>query len=365
MKNTAGLLAILMGLWSSPGLAQTAEELLDDAQTPGDVLIHSMGYDRKSYSPLDQIDKSNIHRLVPIWNASLMNLSGELAAPAIYDGVLYAINGSWTFAIDLETGRQIWRTPVVLEEGSRRRSSFNRGGPVIYEGRLFRVTVDNHVLALDMETGEELWNQKFADGAQGYYATGAPDRGQRGPDLGDVRRRVHDPRLPRRLGSGHRREAVAPSHDPGARRARPRDLASRQRRLDVRRGADVALGFVRSRARPRLLGDRQRRAVRPGAAGGAGQPVRVERARHPPEDGRDPLPLPVHPQRRVRRGRHRRARAHRAGGRRRDAQGDDPGQQERLSVHARPYRLLADRRATPMPTSTGPRTSTWRPAGPR
>ena len=32
-----------------------------------------MGYDRKSYSPLKQINKSNINRLVPIWNASLMN----------------------------------------------------------------------------------------------------------------------------------------------------------------------------------------------------------------------------------------------------------------------------------------------------
>ena len=174
MKKTAGLLALLLGLGPGPGLAQTAEDLINDARTPEDVLIHSMGYDRKSYSPLDQIDKSNIHRLVPIWSTSLMNQSGELAAPAIHDGVLYAINGSWTFAIDLETGRQIWRTPVVLEEGARRRSSFNRGGPVIYEGRLFRVTVDNHVLALDMETGEELWNEKFADGAEGYYATGAP-----------------------------------------------------------------------------------------------------------------------------------------------------------------------------------------------
>ena len=94
MKNLTGPLAILLGLWSAPGFAQTAEELINDAQTPEDVLVHSMGYDRKSYSPLEQIDKSNIHRLVPVWNASMMNLSGELAAPAIYDGVLYAINGS-------------------------------------------------------------------------------------------------------------------------------------------------------------------------------------------------------------------------------------------------------------------------------
>jgi alcohol dehydrogenase (cytochrome c) len=36
------------------------------------------------------------------------------------------------------------------------------------------VTVDNHLLALDMKTGKQIWNQKFADAKEGYYATGAP-----------------------------------------------------------------------------------------------------------------------------------------------------------------------------------------------
>ena len=132
-----------------------------------------MGYDRKSYSPLKQINKSNVKRLVPIWSTSLMNDQGELAAPTIYNGVMYVVNGKWTFAIDVETGRQIWRTPVRLEPGIQR-SAFNRGAATIYNGKLFRVTIDNHVLALDMKTGEELWNQKFADLNDGYYATGGP-----------------------------------------------------------------------------------------------------------------------------------------------------------------------------------------------
>ena len=167
------LLAILLGVCLDLGLAQTTEELVSDAQNPDNVLLHSMGYDRKSYSPLDQINRSNIKRLVPIWNASLMNNLGELAAPTIYNGVMYVINGQWTFAIDVETGSQIWRTPVTLEPETRR-TALNRGAPTIYDGKLFRVTVDNHVLALDMQTGEELWNQKFADSSEGYYATGAP-----------------------------------------------------------------------------------------------------------------------------------------------------------------------------------------------
>jgi alcohol dehydrogenase (cytochrome c) len=96
-----------------------------------------------------------------------------LAEPTIYNGVMYVINGKWSFAIDVETGRQIWRTPVRLEPASRR-AAFHRGAATIYNGKLFRVTIDDHLLALDMETGKELWNQKFADISDGYYATGGP-----------------------------------------------------------------------------------------------------------------------------------------------------------------------------------------------
>jgi alcohol dehydrogenase (cytochrome c) len=163
----------LLGFWAVPAWTQTTEELVNDGKNTENVLTQSMGYDRKSYSPLKQINKSNIKRLVPIWSTSLMNDQGELAAPTIYNGVMYVINGKWTFAIDVETGRQIWRTPVELESGIQR-AAFNRGAATIYNGKIFRVTIDNHVLALDMKTGKQLWNQKFADFREGYYSTAAP-----------------------------------------------------------------------------------------------------------------------------------------------------------------------------------------------
>ena len=83
------------------------------------------------------------------------------------------VNGKGSFAIDVETGKQIWRTPVKLEEGVTR-TAINRGAATIYNGKLFRVTIDDHLLALQMKTGEELWNQKFADLKDGFYATGGP-----------------------------------------------------------------------------------------------------------------------------------------------------------------------------------------------
>lgn len=171
------VLATLLCSWCGIGLSQTTEELINEAKNTENVTTHGMGYDLKQYSPLAQINKSNVKRLVPIWTFSLSNDSGELSQPTIYNGVMYVINGNWTFAIDVSTGRQIWRTPVQYDRAALRVAvvgAINRGAPAIYYGKLFRVTVDSHVLALDMKTGKEVWKQKFAEWKEGHYATGAP-----------------------------------------------------------------------------------------------------------------------------------------------------------------------------------------------
>src|SRR5262249_48550255 len=136
----------LFSLIAAPAFAQTMQELLNDGKNPENVLTQSMGFDRKSYSPLKQIDKTNVKRLVPVWNTSLMNDQGEMSSPTVYNGVIYVINSKWTFAIDAETGRQIWRTPVKLEPDVKR-NAYNRGAAVIYNRKLFRVTIDNHIVA--------------------------------------------------------------------------------------------------------------------------------------------------------------------------------------------------------------------------
>ena len=57
------LLATFLGSWPGLGFAQTMEELVNDGKNTENVTTQSMGYDRKSYSPLRQINKSNIKRL--------------------------------------------------------------------------------------------------------------------------------------------------------------------------------------------------------------------------------------------------------------------------------------------------------------
>lgn len=176
MKVTC-LVVWLLLVSPASGLTQTADELIHDGRNTDNVTTQSLGYDRKNFSPLAEINRTTVKRLVPVWNASLMNDLGELAAPTVYGGVMYVVNGKWTFAIDVETGRQIWRTPVDFDPAVMRVASFsaiNRGAATIYNGKLYRVTIDNHLLALDMKTGKVVWNQPFADFKEGYTATGAP-----------------------------------------------------------------------------------------------------------------------------------------------------------------------------------------------
>ena len=115
MRN---VLAALLCSWCSCALAQSGQELIDNGRNTENVTTFGMGYRLNQYSPLNQINKSNVKRLVPVWSTSLSNDTGELAQPTIYNGVMYVVNGNWTFALDVATGEQIWRTPVDYERAA-------------------------------------------------------------------------------------------------------------------------------------------------------------------------------------------------------------------------------------------------------
>jgi alcohol dehydrogenase (cytochrome c) len=52
--------------------------------------------------------------------------------------------------------------------------AFTQRYPEDANGKLYRVTVDNCLVALDMKTGRVVWTKKFADWKEGYHSTGAP-----------------------------------------------------------------------------------------------------------------------------------------------------------------------------------------------
>ncbi len=95
------------GLLAGPAGAQTAAGLAKDAYTPDNVLTLGMGHGQQRYSPLVQLNKKSVKRLVPVWNYALGNNRGQESQPLIYNGVMYVTTHDKTHAINTKTGRQL------------------------------------------------------------------------------------------------------------------------------------------------------------------------------------------------------------------------------------------------------------------
>ena len=156
--------------------AQTTEELNNDGKNTDNILTYGMGYHQQRYSRLKDINKNTVKRLVPVWSLSLDNQWGEQAQPIIHNGVMYVTNARHTVAIDVATGKQIWRhtldwpaeTPRVVCCG------VSNKGAAIFDGKIFRTTLDAHVIALDAKTGKEVWKSKVDEWKAGFSMTMAP-----------------------------------------------------------------------------------------------------------------------------------------------------------------------------------------------
>ncbi|MGF6306706.1 alcohol dehydrogenase (cytochrome c) [Bradyrhizobium sp. i1.8.4] len=170
------LAASLVILASYGASAQTNEQLVKGATDTSNVLNYGMGYNLQRFSTLNQINKDTVKNLVPVWNYSLNDDRSEESQPLVYQGVLYITTHNATIAVDAKTGKQIWKTKVEYPAETPRIvccGIINRGA-ALYDGKVFRTTLDANVIALDAKTGKELWREKAADIKEGYSMTVAP-----------------------------------------------------------------------------------------------------------------------------------------------------------------------------------------------
>lgn len=156
--------------------AQSLDDLKRDSATPGDVLTYGMGYNNQRYSPLKQINTGNAAKLRPVWAYSLNNPQGQESQPIVHNGVMYVTTHNTTVALDPATGKQIWKQEIELPQDVFKMACcgiLNRGA-AIYDGKLYRSTLDAHVVAMDAKTGKQLWKSKAADYQNGQAMTSAP-----------------------------------------------------------------------------------------------------------------------------------------------------------------------------------------------
>ena len=141
---------------------------------PGNWMHYRRTYDGQGYSPLDQINTSNVKGLVPVWTFSTGVVEGHEAPPIINNGVMFiATPMGQVIALNAKTGDEYWRYKRQLPDDLFQLHPTNRGVG-LWQDKVYLATTDDHLVALDAKTGKVVWDTKVQDYKKGQYLTLMP-----------------------------------------------------------------------------------------------------------------------------------------------------------------------------------------------
>lgn len=165
---------LLMNISAGPS-AGPATHLLDSSGG-ADWPAYGRTYGEQHYSPLDQINADNVGRLGLAWSLDLPP-GNTVTQPIAVDGVIYfAMGYSLVHAVDAVTGKLLWTydPEVYKTAGPKQRAGWGSRGIAWWNGKVYTVTHDGFVIALDAKSGRPLWKTPTIDKDDSSYVTGAP-----------------------------------------------------------------------------------------------------------------------------------------------------------------------------------------------
>jgi len=137
-------------------------------------------YANLRYSALDQITPENIKNLHVAFTFSTGVTQGHEAAPLVVDSTMYIVTPypNYLYALDLtQPGAPVkWKyepKPAAAAQGVACCDQVNRGAAYA-NGRIFYNTLDGHTVAVDVQSGKEIWKTKLGDINKGETITMAP-----------------------------------------------------------------------------------------------------------------------------------------------------------------------------------------------
>jgi PQQ-dependent dehydrogenase (methanol/ethanol family) len=137
----------------------------------GEWLTWRRTYDDLGFSPLKQINKDNVKTLRVAWSLTLPPGPNE-GTPLVHGGVIFVQSYKDNVqALDAATGDELWNYSRKLPENVRPSVKKNMA---LYSNKLFLGTSDLHVVALDVKTGDVVWDQAIANLGEGWQLTGGP-----------------------------------------------------------------------------------------------------------------------------------------------------------------------------------------------
>ena len=157
-------------LAQAPALSPVTDEMLQNP-APGDWLNWRRTLDGWGYSPLDEIDRSNVGDIRLAWSWGL-DPGISQTTPLVHDGVMFIANpGNMVQALDARTGDFLWEYRREIENA--RRPGTQMRSLAMYQDMVILNTYDAHVVALDARTGEVRWDTAIMD-EPGYGFTSGP-----------------------------------------------------------------------------------------------------------------------------------------------------------------------------------------------
>lgn len=175
------LISVIVAVSCTKSPAPTASSGVDFARIKAanadEWLAHGRTYDEQRYSPLNQINQSNVKQLGLAWFADLDTKRGQEATPLVIDGKIF-ISTAWSKAkaYDAVTGKLLWEydPKVPGERAVDACCDVVNRGMAAYGNNLYLGTLDGRLVALDRNTGKEVWSVVTVDQSKPYTITGAP-----------------------------------------------------------------------------------------------------------------------------------------------------------------------------------------------
>jgi len=160
VKNLMRCAALLGGIAAS--MAAALVQGLDPAallKPPTDTWpTYNGDYTGRRYSPLKQIDSSNVKSLTLAW-AFQANSQAIKSTPLEVNGILYFSVPEQVWAIDARTGRQVWHYHYKKSDGDH----IGHRGVAMWGNWLYFETPDAHLICLDAKDGHARWDITLAD----------------------------------------------------------------------------------------------------------------------------------------------------------------------------------------------------------
>ena len=150
----------------------TEERLMNPE--PENWLMYRASFNGWGFSPLKQINRQNVKKLVPVWSFSTGVTEGHESPPIVNDGIMFITTPqNRILALDARKGELLWEYRRDLPDDVMQSHPTNRGVG-LYGDKVYLATVDAYLIALDAKSGDVVWEKAVEDYRKGYYLTLAP-----------------------------------------------------------------------------------------------------------------------------------------------------------------------------------------------